>query len=249
VNGSDAAPNAAIVDYGLGNLYSVKHACEHVGLRPLVTSAWREIMAMPLVILPGVGAFGDAMDALRRLDLIAPLREIAASDQQLVGICLGMQLLMSESHEFGRHQGLGIVEGPVVRFANPVDVVGEGAERESRELKVPQVGWNRVYADPSTPAGGQGPPPERWARSPLAGQPNGAFMYFVHSFYAVPVDAEVVLATSRYGNVDFCSALQYRNVFATQFHPERSGPRGIEVYRQFAARLRSRAEHLETESV
>src|SRR5205814_4019751 len=136
------APNAAIVDYGLGNLYSVKHACERVGLRPLVTAAWREIVATPLVILPGVGAFGDAMDALRRLDLVAPLREIAASDQQLVGICLGMQLLMSESHEFGRHQGLGIIEGPVVRFANPVDIVGEGAERESRELKVPQVGWN-----------------------------------------------------------------------------------------------------------
>jgi imidazole glycerol-phosphate synthase subunit HisH len=202
----------AIVDYGLGNLYSVQHACGHAGMSAAVTSSKEDILAADAVILPGVGAFGDAMANLRRLDLVGPLRDIAQSRKPLVGICLGMQLIMSESFEFGRHEGLGIVRGPVVRFEQPT----EG----SRTLKVPQVGWNRIY-----PAK-QG----AWAGTLLEGQREGEHMYFVHSFYAKPADPAAALAVSRYGHIEFCSALRLGNVMAFQFHPERSGPAGLRVY-------------------
>src|ERR1700737_400717 len=112
-------PTIAIVDYSLGNLFSVQNACERVGLRAVVTSDKEEVLAAEAVILPGVGAFGDAMDNLRRLDLVSPLRDLAERDTPLIGICLGQQLLMTESHEFGRHRGLGVFEGQVIRFDQP----------------------------------------------------------------------------------------------------------------------------------
>lgn len=209
----------AIVDYGMGNLFSVQRACEHVGLRATVTSSPPEILSANAVILPGVGAFGDAMDTLRRLDLVEVLRDVAQSGTPLVGICLGMQLLMTESYEFGRHQGLGLVEGEVVRFDSP----REGAT----VLKVPQVGWNRIVS--------QG---RAWKGTWCEGMADGAFMYFVHSFYVKPRDPGVVLAISRYGHIEFCSILQRGNIMASQFHPERSGPQGLQMYRNLAAQLR-----------
>ena len=112
-------PRVAIVDYSLGNLFSILHACSEVGLDAFITADRHEVLAADATILPGVGAFGDAMEHLRRLDLVEPLRDLAAADRPLVGICLGQQLLMSESYEFGRHKGLGIFEGPVVRFEAP----------------------------------------------------------------------------------------------------------------------------------
>ncbi len=173
---------AAIIDYGLGNLFSVKHACEHAGMETTVTSLPPEILGADVVILPGVGAYGDAMEALNRLDLVSPLKEVAASDRVLFGVCLGMQLLMTESYEFGRHTGLGIIEGPVVRFDNPVGPAGR--------LKVPQVCWNRIFRINGAP--GQ----DSWANSPLRGLPDGEFMYFVHSFYPKPVNPAVVVSVT-----------------------------------------------------
>jgi len=219
---------AAIVDYGLGNLYSVKHACEHVGMRASITTAKQEIRAADVVILPGVGAFGDAMAALRRLDLVVLLQDVAASGKILMGVCLGLQLLMTESFEFGAHAGLSIIDGPVRRFDNPV-------ENHTR-LKVPHVGWNKVYSrsaassDPWPRVTGNG-----WKGTPLEDVAEGEYLYFVHSFYAQPKDPEVVLATARYGHIEFCASLMRGNVFATQFHPERSGPAGLHIYRKIAS--------------
>lgn len=224
----------AIVDYGLGNLFSVKHACEHVGMQAIITSSPQEILGADAVILPGVGAFGDAMEALKRRDLISPLKETALSDKLLIGICLGMQLLMTESYEFGRHRGLGIIEGPVVRFENPIGPVGK--------LKVPQVGWNRIFARENGHLLADRTRSDRdpWSGSPLQGLGDGEFMYFVHSFYAKPKESRVVLSISRYGHIEFCSSLRYRNIFASQFHPERSGPQGLQIYRNIASLIRAK---------
>lgn len=214
-------PHVAIVDYGMGNLFSVRHACWHVGLEASITSSQREIVSADAVILPGVGAFGDAMDTLRRLDLVSPLKDIAASSKPLVGICLGMQLLMAESFEFGRHSGLGIIPGAVVRLENAPGANGA--------LKVPHICWNRLYR-----TAGAGDP---WEDSLLGGLPNGVFMYFVHSFHVKPDDETVVIAATRYGSAEFCSALRYGNIFACQCHPERSGPDGLKVYFNLASLL------------
>ena len=216
-----------IVDYGLGNLFSVQQACEHAGMRTVITSSHREIKKADAVILPGVGAFGDAMATLARLDLVGALVDVAASSKPLVGICLGMQLLMTESNEFGHHRGLGIIEGEVVRLETSADDAGVN--------KVPQVGWNRIY-----PAGADadrddfkaaGTP---WKAPLLGGVADGGYMYFVHSYYPKPVDPEVVVSTTSYGSVEFCSSLRSGFVFGCQFHPERSGWEGMRVYRNLA---------------
>jgi len=229
------AITAAIVDYGLGNLFSVKHACAYAGMQGIITADKDEIKAADVVILPGIGAFGDAMTALHKLDLVGLLQDMAADNRLMLGVCLGLQLLMGESHEFGIHEGLGIIPGAVVRFRKPVTTFGVGENQTIRSLKVPQIGWNRICQ----------PAPGAWDNTPLAGLPDGAYMYFVHSFYAQPADPSVVMATSNYGGIEFCSALRYRNVFACQFHPERSGPPGLHIYqniRTIASTIRER-EH------
>lgn len=212
----------AIVDYGLGNLFSVKYACAEVGLEASITADDDEIRSADGILLPGVGAFGDAMACLRRLNLVNTLRQAAASGQPLAGICLGMQLLMSESLEFGRHAGLDLLPGRVVRLAGPQGPRGP--------LKVPQVGWNRIYR-PS-------PSVDAWADTPLAGLEDGVSMYFVHSYYVQVDRAEDALCLTRYGQIEFCSAVRRDNVLGFQFHPERSGQRGLRVYAGLASFIR-----------
>ena len=215
----DAASRVAIVDYGMGNLFSVQRACEQVGLQAAITASPDEVFAADAAILPGVGAFGDAMAELTRLGLADAVKTLVAAGKPFMGICLGMQLVMTESVEFGRHKGLGLVEGDVVRFESP--------RRGTQVLKVPEVGWNRIAPAPGV----------SWDGSCLEGLPDGAFMYFVHSFYAKPADPSVVLSVSRYGHLEFCSSLRRGNLFACQFHPERSGPQGLHIYRAFAAHV------------
>ena len=207
----------AIVDFGMGNLFSVSRSCEEAGMVPVITRDRAEILASDAVILPGVGAFGDAMRTLHQLDLVSVLRDVAASPVPLIGICLGMQLLMSESEEFGSTRGLGIVPGRV-EWLQP-------AEGSGRRVKVPEVGWNAIWSGDSD---------RQWAGTPLEGQSNGAFMYFVHSLTVVPEDLGVSISTTRYGGVEFCSTLRSGSVFACQYHPERSGPGGLEWYRTLA---------------
>lgn len=215
-------PRVAIVDLGMGNLHSVSLACRHVGLSSVRTTSSGDIASADAVILPGVGAFGAAMDALRRHELEEALTHFVASGRPLFGICLGMQLLLEESDEFGVHQGLGLIRGSVRRLPN---------EPTNPHLKVPQVGWNAIFRrdeDGST---------DPWADTPLAPLADGEVMYFVHSYYAVPREEEVVLATTTYGGLTYCSSLLRGNVFGCQFHPERSGPRGLDIYRNWALTL------------
>ncbi len=211
----------AIVDYGMGNLYSVQRACAHVGLRSAITASPDDVLAADAVILPGVGAMPVAIRTLHSTGLADALLEIAARGTPLFGICLGLQLLMREGSEFERHAGLGILDGEVVRF--------QGTEGEA-PLRVPHIGWSPVRPEPGIGA---------WADTPLEAIPAGSLMYFVHSYYVVPSDAAVVAATTTYGSVRFVSAIARDNIFACQFHPERSGAQGLAMYRRFASLIRT----------
>lgn len=210
--------SVAIVDFGLGNLYSVKRTCEYVGLRASITSDRSEIERADGIILPGVGAFGDAMAALKRNDLVGLLRDAAAANRPLMGICLGVQLLMTQSEEFGNHEGLDIFKGSVVRFRDPC----EG----NRNLKIPHVGWSQIS-----------PAQQDWKDSPLQDVTPGEFMYFVHSFCVQPAEQNAILSLTRYGQIVFCSSIQRGNLFACQFHPERSGVEGLKIYASWARLL------------
>ncbi len=209
--------NIVIVDYRLGNLFSIQNACSTFGLATRVSSSKDDLRNADLAILPGVGAFGQAMGALHELDLVAPLKDFASSGKPLVGICLGMQLLMTESHEFGKHSGLDIVSGTVERFTMEHD--------GRRQLKIPHIGWESIR--PPTDSDSE----RSWIDSPLEGVPDQTFMYFIHSYIVKPANSSLVLARARYGSQEFCAALATGNVFATQFHPERSGWDGLTVYR------------------
>ncbi len=219
----DQPLDVAIVDYNMGNLYSVKHACVHAGLHAEIVSSKKAILNASAVILPGVGAYGDAMTTLHRLDLVSVLRDIAASGRPLIGICLGIQLLMTESYEFGRHPGLGIIEGSVVPFENPTE--------HGRALKVPQIGWNRICRTENA----------QWDGTLLNGVVDGEYMYFVHSYIVQPVDSGVVFSTSHYGQTEFCSSIQRSNILAFQFHPERSGVAGLRLYKNLAEQIKREA--------
>lgn len=212
------SPKIAIVDFGMGNLFSVKHMCSHVGMDAKITSSKQEILSADAVILPGVGAFGDAMDTLRKLDLVDTLKKVAMSNKPLIGICLGMQLLMSKSYEFGKHKGLDIIKGDVIHFDNPMN--------KSKKLKVPHIGWNRIYLAKKIST-----QDDKWSKTLLKGLSNNEFMYFVHSFYVRPVNSDIILSITKYGNIEFCSSFQYKNIFGCQFHPERSGLQGMIIYR------------------
>jgi imidazole glycerol-phosphate synthase subunit HisH len=211
----------AIVDYGLGNLFSVSQACAAVGLTTIVTADAEELRRSACIVLPGVGAFGDAMTALSRLGLVTVLQRAPEEGIQLVGICLGMQLLMEQSCEFGVFEGLGLIPGTVERLRPREEAAAAGP------IKVPQVGWNAIFGDD-------------WDASMLKGVPNGEPMYFVHSYAVLPTVQDDVLARSTYGGVSFCSAIARARITGFQFHPERSGPAGLGIYRNLAASLTKR---------
>lgn len=206
-----------MVDYGLGNIFSIQQACRVVGIDTVVTSSIHEIQNADAVFFPGVGAFGDAMAALRRLDLVAVLQDVAVSGKPLIGICLGLQLLMDRSYEFGLHEGLSLISGDVVSLKT------DGSEVKT---KIPHVGWN-----PIEPTQLQSQTVPLWSETPLSGLSSGEHMYFVHSYHVLPADMSLVLAVTKYGDTEFCSTLQRNNVVGFQFHPERSGLRGLEIYR------------------
>lgn len=221
-------PSVAIIDYGLGNLFSVRNACDQVGMEPKITSDRKDIISADAVILPGVGAFGDAMESLDRLNLVEPLREVALSDKPFLAICLGMQLLMSQSNEFGVHKGLDIIDGSVCSLSELKTLDSFNSVR----LKVPHIGWAQIYRQSNSDCGvGVDSIDDTWSSELFNGLSDATYMYFVHSFYTVPVDSSVVSSISYFGGVPFCSSLEYQNIYACQFHPERSGPSGLKVYR------------------
>ncbi len=210
----------AIIDYGMGNLFSVKQACEHVQLRAKITSDKNEILNSSAVILPGVGAFGDAMSALIKHDLVQAILDYIKTGKPFMGICLGMQLLFTESNEFGRHEGFNIISGSVNKFPC-TDEKGEVS-------KVPQVGWNKIEKRANRGSDGY------WDNTPLAGQRNGEFMYFVHYYYCKPSDENIALSFTNYSGIEYCSSILWKNVFACQFHPEKSASKGLDIYRSWA---------------
>ena len=220
-NDSDM-PKVAIIDYGMGNLFSVKRACENVGLMPLITSAANELLSADAAILPGVGAFGDAMGYLAERDLVDAIKEFITSGKQFMGVCLGMQLLFSESEEFGLHRGLGVIQGRVVKFP--------GNNSSGEKIKVPQVCWNAINRRSTAEK-------DIWMNSPLVGVRNGDPMYFVHSFYVEPLESDRILSITDYEGIVYCSSIQQENVFACQFHPEKSGLEGIKIYRNWANKI------------
>jgi imidazole glycerol-phosphate synthase subunit HisH len=203
----------AIIDYGMGNLRSVQKALERLGYEARVTDSINDVLDAGHVILPGVGAFGAAMENLYKLNLVEPIRKVASSGRPFLGICLGMQLILSESEEQGTFTGLDIVPGKVLRFFQPED-----QNEATSGLKVPHMGWNSLNLRNPGPL--------------LRDTPEGAMVYFVHSYYASPTE-DVAAATTGYG-VDFCSVIWKDNVMATQFHPEKSGNIGLAMLKNFA---------------
>lgn len=201
-----------IVDYQMGNLRSVQKAIERLGFTAAITSDPKEIANAERLILPGVGGFGEAIAEIRRRDLEQPILDFISSERPFLGICLGLQLLFETGYEGGTHLGLGVLAGDVVRF--PKDL----------GLKVPHMGWNTVQA----------PTPGTSSPTLLEGMPHDPYFYFVHSYYVRPsVDSEIAL-TTEYG-IRFCAMVQRRNLFATQFHPEKSQANGLRMLLNFAS--------------
>lgn len=205
----------AIIDYQIGNLFSVQNALQFVGLDSVITSDKEMISRADAAILPGVGAFGDAMDSLHQLDLVQPIKDFVRTGKPFMGICLGLQLLFTESEEFGSHRGLDIINGYVTKFTVEA-LSGE------RIVKVPQISWNRIHKVTQS-----------WEGTELDGLQDGEFMYFVHSFYVVPDNVSDLLSITEYGGTTFCSSIKQSNIFASQFHPEKSGLVGIRILNNF----------------
>ena len=197
----------AIIDYQMGNLRSVQKAFERVGHEPVITSDPRVLQSADKVVLPGVGAFGDAMQELHSRELVEPIQEIIQSGKPFLGICLGLQLLFEVGHEGGTNQGLGVLPGEVVRFDVPA------------EYKVPHMGWNTARVRNRPPI--------------LEGIEDAAHFYFVHSYYVCPNQAEVIALETEYCQ-PFCSMIWRDNVYATQFHPEKSQADGLRLLKNFA---------------
>lgn len=214
---SDYSPiNVALLDYGMCNLFSVFNACQYVGLNPFITSRQEELLQADVAILPGVGAFGEAIANLRKLDLINPIKDFVQSKRPFIGICLGMQLLMSESEEFGFNKGLNFINGSVKKFQFEKDEHG-------KHLAVPQIAWNRILS----PTGDFFPPEICYFKEIKSGE----YMYFVHSFYVIPDEKRTVSSTTKYGSLEYCSSISKDNIFGMQFHPEKSGNEGLKIYK------------------
>ena len=202
----------AIIDYGLGNVFSLSSSLRYLGLECRITRDPQEIAAADRIILPGVGAYGDAMAKLNETGLIPLLKEQAARGKPFMGICLGMQLLFEKGYEYGEHQGLGLLPGSIRPLAEALDAAGS-------QLKVPHMGWNALDLMPTD-------------HPLLKNTISGEYVYFVHSYYATECD-EVTLATAEYG-LPVTAAAGRENVCGCQFHPEKSGAVGLKILRAFA---------------
>lgn len=202
--GSSERKVVCVIDYGVGNLRSISKGLEKVGAHVKLTTSEEDIIAADAIVLPGVGAFKDAIKKLE------PLKEVIAREVEggkpVLGICLGLQLLFDESTEGGQYRGLALLRGRVTRLPDSV--------------KVPHIGWNTIKVKRESPL--------------LRGVESGAYVYFAHSYYAIPQSEEIVAATTAYG-VEFPSVICSNNIFATQFHPEKSGRVGLQVLRNFVA--------------
>jgi len=202
----------AIIDYGMGNLRSVQKGFERIGFAAEVTADPARLLAAEKIVLPGVGAFRDCIHNLEQGGFVEPILQVISEGRPFLGICLGLQLLFSESEEFGLHKGLGVIPGRVVRFP-------EGMQEQGEKLPVPHMGWNQISLKTETPL--------------FEGIQDNSNVYFVHSYYVKPDDPTAIAATCSYG-LEFCAAIRKDNVMATQFHPEKSQGIGLRMLKNFA---------------
>lgn len=201
----------AIIDYGVGNLYSLKSSFDFLGIPTLVTRNEQEILNCEKIILPGVGAFCDAAESLKKCGMDRVVKEEAARGKPMMGICLGMQMLFDKSFEYGEYEGLGLISGNVRPIADVIP----------KELKIPHIGWNALHF------------PKGKEKSPIFKYVNeGDCVYFVHSFYAADCDKDVI-ATSEYG-AELTAAVGKGNIYGCQFHPEKSGEVGLNILKAFS---------------
>ncbi|MBR6136409.1 MAG: imidazole glycerol phosphate synthase subunit HisH [Clostridia bacterium] len=200
----------AIVDYGVGNLFSLQSSLDAIGEESIITGKREELEKAERIILPGVGAFGDAADKLRETGLDTVVKDLAREGKSILGICLGMQLLFEKSYEFGEHEGLGLLKGSIVMIDVP----------DTEKYKLPQMGWNLLHIKREHPL--------------LRYVSEGDFVYFVHSFMASDCD-DSIIAVTEYGT-EVTAAVAKDNVLGTQFHPEKSGNIGLNILRAFTGR-------------
>ena len=212
-------PKIAIIDYEMGNMFSVEHACRYVGLDPVITSDSETILNADAAILPGVGAFSECMSNLKKFDLDKVIKDFIQTEKPFMGICLGLQLLFTESEEFGLSKGLDIINGTVKKFPSK--------NNEGELLKVPQIGWNHIYTDKGT-----------WEDSILNGISEKEFMYFVHSYFVEPENRNEILTLTNYCGIEYCSGIHIGNLSAFQFHPEKSGKEGLKIYNNWANKIK-----------
>lgn len=198
----------AIIDYGAGNLQSVKKAFDFIGAESVITNDPKVILSADKILLPGVGSFGDAMDSMQKNGLVETVKECALSGKPFLGICLGLQLLFEESEESPGVKGLGIFKGKIKKFSSDMG------------LKIPHIGWNSLEI--------------KQKNTLFKDIPENAYVYFVHSYYLHAEDENDIATVTNYG-IDFHSAVGKNNIFATQFHPEKSGDVGLQILRNFAS--------------
>lgn len=210
--------DVVVIDYGMGNMLSVQRGLEHCGAKVLITSNHDFILAAPRVVLPGVGTFGNAMNTLNSKGLVDVINKVANRHTPLLGICLGMQLLLDQSEEFGLTKGLGLIPGNVIPLSNQT-ISGE-------QQKIPHIGWNALV------------PPNNlqdWEGTLMQGITPGVSTYFVHSFMSVPNNPKNLIANCIYGGHEIAATIQKDNITGCQFHPEKSGEVGLNILRNFVS--------------
>lgn len=206
-----------VIDYGVGNLFSVKRALRHCTAEVVFVSTPAEIAEAPNLVLPGVGAFGNGMEELRKRQLVEPIREFARSGRPFLGICLGMQLMMDGSDEFGLHEGLGLIRGNVQKIPDKTN--------SGEQVKIPHIGWNALLKPKKETVS--------WEKTILEHVAEGEYAYFVHSYVAHPENSDHILATASYGGYPITAVIASGSLSGCQFHPELSGPTGLKILKEF----------------
>ena len=204
--------HAIILDYGMSNLHSIYAACKKNEINCKISSSINDLETSKAIILPGVGSFPKAISNLKKLNLIDPLKKQIKIGKPFLGICLGMQLLLDYSDEFKRTKGLSIISGTVKKFE----------EKNLDFENIPHIGWNKILKNENLQK-----------KTILRNTSNNEFMYFVHSYFVLPNDEKKVMSYTQYGKYKFCSSLCHENIFATQFHPEKSGKNGLKILKEF----------------
>ena len=203
-----------IIDYGCGNILNLARAIKFIGYEVDITHDKNKIINSSYVILPGVGAFGNAMKQIEKYNLRNTILEYATSNKPLLGICLGMQILLTVSYEFGAHDGLGLIEGKVIKISN----------EKNKEIKIPHMGWNEIYPNNNK---------KEWKNKILKNPSIGKSFYFVHSFVCITKDYDSTIAVCNYSDISIPAVIATGNVYGCQFHPEKSADNGLAVLKNF----------------